>query len=378
MSRILRHISAKDLRRIHQKKLSEQKKLAAQKLKERQEAEEERRQIEEIARPYKSNWRSELNEMMTTADMGMAYYQAQGDADIVDNATALIGFEGQNAAVSGGTVTLTDDGDNDIANGTHTAFRQAFYTVDGSKSSHLKITISKGGGTSSWTDRGESWDDDVTLVVSDADDFFAPTYDTYNLTSGTHIIKLPGNYKNTMVYLAQFAKLASDGSPGTTGSLKIYNVSFQRRTPLNVFVSLDDPDANTFIRGGLGGSEERRKRLKDQLEASNDLMDKLGLEPSKTSPGDIKLAQALPYTDMDDAFDDPYYKGPPPDIDDDSDFPDLDIPLAKGKGNKIAAAGNPRGTGGKSAGDPENIQWPRNKYPNKKAPPGPGYRPPTA
>ena len=44
----------------------------------------------------------------------------------------------------------------------------------------------------------------------------------------------------------------------------------------------------------------------------------------------------------------------------------------------IAAGGNPRNTGGTSSGDPNNIQWPRNKYPNKKAPPGPGYRPPTA
>ena len=224
--------------------------------------------------------------------MGMINYPATGNADIVDNATALSGFEGQNAAVSGGTVTLTDDGDNDIADGTHTAFRQAFYTVDGSKSSHLKITISKGGGTSSWTDRGESWDDDVTLVVSDADNFFAPTYSTSNLTSGTHIIKLPGNYKNTRVQVQQFAKLASDGSPGTTGTLRIYNVSFQRRTPVNVFVPLDDPLALAFIRGGLAGSEERRQQLKDQLEAGNAWMYMNGLEPSKTSPGDIELASA--------------------------------------------------------------------------------------
>ena len=47
-------------------------------------------------------------------------------------------------------------------------------------------------------------------------------------------------------------------------------------------------------------------------------------------------------------------------------------------GIQIAAAGVPRNTGGSSSGDPANIQWPRNKYPNKKAPPGPGYRPPTA
>ena len=49
-----------------------------------------------------------------------------------------------------------------------------------------------------------------------------------------------------------------------------------------------------------------------------------------------------------------------------------------GEGTQIAAGGNPRNTGGTSSGDPNNIQWPRNKYPNKKAPPGPGYRPPTA
>jgi hypothetical protein len=40
----------------------------------------------------------------------------------------------------------------------------------------------------------------------------------------------------------------------------------------------------------------------------------------------------------------------------------------------IAAAGVPRNTGGSSSGDPNNIQWPRDKYPNKKAPAGPGAR----
>tara|TARA_Y100000361_G_scaffold88369_1_gene78599 strand:+ start:34 stop:621 length:588 start_codon:yes stop_codon:yes gene_type:complete len=61
------------------------------------------------------------------------------------------------------------------------------------------------------------------------------------------------------------------------------------------------------------------------------------------------------------------------------DIPGTKYPLAKnGKGTQIAAGGNPRNTGGTSSGDPNNIQWPRNKYPNKKAPPGPGYRPPTA
>ena len=288
-----KYIDMNRVKELREEAVKEQKIAEVMKQQEKILAELKRIEIKENLK-Y-SNWRRDLenlNETMTTAGMGMINYPATGNADIVDNATALSGFEGQNAAVSGGTVTLTDDGDNDIVDGTHTAFRQAFYTVDGSKSSHLKITISKGGGTSSWTDRGESWDDDVTLVVSDADNFFAPTYSTSNLTSGTHIIKLPGNYKNTRVQVQQFAKLASDGSPGTTGTLRIYNVSFQRRTPVNVFVPLDDPLALAFIRGGLAGSEERRQQLKDQLEAGNAWMYMNGLEPSKTSPGDIELAQA--------------------------------------------------------------------------------------
>ena len=61
--------------------------------------------------------------------------------------------------------------------------------------------------------------------------------------------------------------------------------------------------------------------------------------------------------------------------------PDPDLPSGEANPNKkkkdygdIAAAGVPRNTGGSSSGDPNNIQWPRDKYPNKKAPPGPGAR----
>ena len=59
MSRILRHVGNKDFKRTRQRQVDEQREIAAKKLKELQEAEEERRQVEEIARPYKSNWREE-------------------------------------------------------------------------------------------------------------------------------------------------------------------------------------------------------------------------------------------------------------------------------------------------------------------------------
>ena len=61
---------------------------------------------------------------------------------------------------------------------------------------------------------------------------------------------------------------------------------------MNVGVRLDDPEANAFMKGHLGGDKERKKRFKEQLEASKEWMDYLGLEGSKTSPGDIELASA--------------------------------------------------------------------------------------
>ena len=59
MSRILRHVGNKDFKRTRQRQIGEQKELAAQKLKEWKEEEAERKQIEEIARPLKSDWREE-------------------------------------------------------------------------------------------------------------------------------------------------------------------------------------------------------------------------------------------------------------------------------------------------------------------------------
>jgi len=59
MSRILHHVGRNDFKKTRQRQIGEQKERAAQKLKEWQEAESERKQIEEAAKPYKSNWRRE-------------------------------------------------------------------------------------------------------------------------------------------------------------------------------------------------------------------------------------------------------------------------------------------------------------------------------
>ena len=146
----------------------------------------------------------------------------------------------------------------------------------------------------------------------------------------------------------------------TTTTYAITDLNFKRRTPANVFVALDDPEASAFIRDGSTDNlsrAEKKKKLEDHLKSGQEYLDKMfgeGMPKGATEISDYEpqqsfshIAQALPYTDEDDAFDNDYYKGPPPDIDDDSDFPDLDIPLAKRKGDKIA--GVPRNYPGEGA-----------------------------
>ena len=201
----------------------------------------------------------------------------------------------QNDSRSGNTITLQGT-ENQIVDGSHTYFNVARFTVDARRSTHAKITISKGGGTSSWTDRdpAESFDDHVTLNINDADNFFtAAAYNNTNLTSGTHIITLPGNYKNLRISFEQFGKV------GETGALRITNVSLQRRTPLSVLVPLDDPDASSFIRDGKIDTlspGEKKKKLEEQLRASNEYLYKMfgeGMPSGATEIADYEPQQSF-------------------------------------------------------------------------------------
>ena len=238
--------------------------------------------LAEISRLWKEknkyyDWRTgkDLTETMTTAAIGLVSLPAEGDVDIVDTATTYSDIHSiSNDSRSGNTITLQGT-ENQIVNGSHTYFNVARFTVDASRSTHAKITISKGGGTSSWTDRdgASNFDDGVTLNINDADNFFtAPAYNNTNLTSGTHIIALPGNYKRLRISFEQFGKV------GETGALTISNVSLQRRTPLGILVSLDDPDASSFIRDGMVDSlspSQKKKKLEKQLRASNQYLYKM-------------------------------------------------------------------------------------------------------
>ena len=103
------------------------------------------------------------------------------------------------------------------------------------------------------------------------------------------------------------------------------------------------------------------------------------VKPPKKKGDEDEIAQGLPYTDSDDAFDDPYYQGPPPDLDDDSDFDPDDFEYAsanwpKGDPSKSPPPIYKPGGGGwpNVPGVPQPFQGqPGQKYPLAKKKPKP-------
>ena len=86
------------------------------------------------------------------------------------------------------------------------------------------------------------------------------------------------------------------GSFATRGSdlYTITTTNFQRRTPMNVFVSLDSPEATAFIRTdptmqGLS-AEGRKKKLLDMLDAGDEyLLKYLGMTGSSARPSETTM-----------------------------------------------------------------------------------------
>lgn len=371
------------------------KELREEKIKRKKIADEIREQIREELRnlnsPDFSNWREGIAESMTTSDLMTTTLPATGDVDLVTTEqTFETSFNGNNESVSGGEVILAGSS-NSIAGGEHTIYRRAMFKVDGSKSSTLKLTIAKGGGTSSWTDRDppQNFDDDVKVnVYQSSGGPYGPSYYNANLSSGTHLINLPGQFEDLQIQIEQFAKVSA------TGALRITGASLQRRTPINVFVSLDSPEATSFIRTdptmqGLS-AEDRKKKLMDMLDAGDEYMLKyLGLTGSKARPSDTTMpdsweqASGNPDTGGQPGYHSPGSTSPSGAARSDKNMtwddhmkmyvPNIGIQDMLKKADAGSGDTEVAMVRDQPGDSPNNIQWPRK--PGQKTKPGPGARP---
>ena len=245
-TRARKHIDMNRVKELREEAVKEQKIAEVKKQQEEIIAELKRIEIKEDSK-Y-SNWRRDLenlNETMTTASMGMVNYPAVGDVNL-------------GAAMS--NISLSGDGGLSGYNA----------TTQDSTSSYYKFDTMV-----------------VSITTTSSDWVISPGAFIQTLASG-------GSGSHTIVISKSYSSLYFSASDDGTFSA---SVQYQRRAPVNAFVSLDDPEANSFIRGGLGGSEERKQQLKDMLEAGNKWMKMLNLEPSKTSPGDIEIAAEYPADD---------------------------------------------------------------------------------
>ena len=221
------------------------------------------------------NWKKELNEGMTTGSIGLIHLP--GDPDTIQ--TSL-----PSATLSSADNTLPPNEDG------VTVRTQAFKISDSSKTDTITITIS--GSFGSKEIDGLTLNDKVSIGVL-VNGTYADNYLAQELGNGTHTISIPKRFQKANVRFDAIQVTAFEGGGGhQSGTVNITGIGLKRVSPMNVFVGLDDPDASAFVRGGLGGSEERKQKLKEQLDAGNEWMIMNGLEPSKTSPGDIELAQA--------------------------------------------------------------------------------------
>ena len=268
------------------------------------------------------DWRTgkELTEGMTTAGLGAINYPAVGDIplDTVPNTTIS---DADN---------LDPYQDYDEPDFAITAQEQLLGTIDASTYDTLKLTIS--GSFNTRTVDGSELTDTVWIGVL-IDGTFAGNYIAQGIGAGTHVISIPARFQKKNM---TFGALKPYAIQGVSTPTSITNIQFQRRKPKTVFVGLDDPEANSFLRDGQTDNlspEEKKKKLEEQLKSSREYLNKMfgeGMPNTATTISEYEPQQS--FADQARIYDQP--------------------------------------------GDsPAQIRWPRNYFPDKKAPPGPGARP---
>jgi hypothetical protein len=259
-SRALRHINIKDVKQKQQEKVVEQK------LKEQKEK-EELKYFTFILEKKKYDWRKELKEQMTTSDIFYTNLPATGDTNLEFPNWNILGGQGYN--VSGGTLNITGSGN--ITDGAAASFDTSLYdtlvfNVGISGDTLLGVFPTGAGGP---------------LLVAQS--------------SGTYSITVGQSKSLTLLFVA----------PGkASGNVSVSNLRLQRRTPINVFVPLDSPEATSFIRSGTGSSaEERQKYVEEMLKAGKEYTNQLfGSDfpgSNAVMPGSPRMEPGVEVSDFD-------------------------------------------------------------------------------
>jgi len=228
-SRALRHVDMNDVKQKHHRKLVERKILE----------EKKNKLMEELRNknsPLYSNWRCEVTEGMTTDALVSSTLPATGDEVLAtQNGDTLSGDspEGFYGIGSNSEFAIPQNVDTMVFNVSTVGVGQ------------LQMITSKG-------------------------NFYGP------FGSGSHTVTLNSSDINSNSTFFWYVSNGTETSGFGTWVIDSF-IEFQRRTPLTILVSLDSPEATSFIRTGSGdlSKEEKEKKLKEMLEASDEYVEKI-------------------------------------------------------------------------------------------------------
>ena len=300
-SRIRHHVSIEDVKKKHLESIAVENFIRT-----------EEEITKTISEKFKHNWRKELEEGMTTSNALSTVLPAEGEVAIDQvNPTDSASFADTNnmfgsgadnpafvdaqirASGSGtGSVDGFDVGGNYLAfqGGSGSSRMALLKPMDATKVDTLTITAIRGTGSNG----GEHPD------VVGTEELFV-IYKTPEMSRSSYLSQ-DRNQNNIGAFPADAAIIAIDQGDGTLQDYSITipeyarqkdvifglfqlgnsgsqydhygvtDIKFQRRTPINVVVPLDSPEAISFVRVGTneGDPKKRKKKVNDQLAASDE------------------------------------------------------------------------------------------------------------
>jgi hypothetical protein len=269
-----------DVKQKHQQKLIEKK------------IQEERKKEEEeyialVMEENRYDWRKKINEGMTSSGTFFTTLPATGDLTISSNDFSDPDTDLFSSFVSGtDAVMVSTEDSTPISGANYTNLRQVrTANIDASKSTSITISIDKPTSQfSTWQDRdpSESFNDNIQVVAYSDSNSLETTFEISTNFNGTQTINLPSNLRvsDLKLQFSQFGLMPLPGVPDVgTQNATITVVTTQRKTPINVFVPLDSPEATSFIRSDPSmtnlSPEERLKKLKEMLESGDEYVMKM-------------------------------------------------------------------------------------------------------
>jgi len=251
--------------------------------------------------PEYSNWRGNVTEGMNTGNVYFTTLPATGETNLETISTQTSdSFEdaGGNDAFEKTVVKGSGSGSGSnggFAIGSHLAFQgdgaprwAILKPIDSSKFDTLTINAIRGNDTNGGEDPdlpGEELrlyylppggsafrsvgvnQQGQQVMPADFDVIIPVGKDDSGLTD--YSVTLP-SYARGVAFRYMLYQLSNDGVGFDNYGIK--NVKYQRKAPISVFISLDSPEASSFINDGSGGlsPEEKKKRLTDMLAASDE------------------------------------------------------------------------------------------------------------